>query len=399
MSEKDVKSLIGKRQDVEHNEELGNNYYPSGWQPNVSFDEGTKLGSMTHVQAESNVFEYQQLLKTWGFNPDEFYIDQDTIKFSTWNAQQKGGKIVDMYAFKAVIKRKNPNHDKYFHQLVKEIKTKKPIKHKTGGETSFFFFMSDWQLGKKDLGSIETIKLIRRGIANGKKQIKDLAKNKVIIKDIYLIGLGDLIENCFGFYAHQPFNIELTKTEQEHLTRVMILEILDAFLPLAENIYLGGVPGNHGENRAGKGEITTTRLDNADTEAIQIVGEIIHGRPRYEHVKVVVPNDYHLVLPIYDKRIAFTHGHMTAGGGDIWTKIEKWWKGQMYGWLPSGSAEYLVTGHYHHFRAVEQLGRTWFQAPSLDQSNEFKARTGNATRNGTLSFTIDKHGWDNLKIL
>jgi hypothetical protein len=58
-----------------------------------------------------------------------------------------------------------------------------------------------------------------------------------------------------------------------------------------------------------------------------------------------------------------------------------------------------VTGHYHHLRVVEQLGRAWFQAPSLDQSDEFKARTGNMSRNGVLSFTVDKDGWDNLKIL
>jgi len=92
MKEKDAKSLINKRQDVAHNEELGNNFYPSGWQPNVSFDESTKLGEITHVQAESNTFKYNTLLKDWGFNPDEFYIDQDTVKFSTWNAQKKRWK-------------------------------------------------------------------------------------------------------------------------------------------------------------------------------------------------------------------------------------------------------------------------------------------------------------------
>jgi hypothetical protein len=304
-----------------------------------------------------------------------------------------------MYAFRAIIKKKNPHHDKYYEKLLKEVKKKKPIKIKTGGNCAWFFFMADWQLGKKDLGVDETIKLIRRGIQNGKKQLKDLAKQGFVVKEIYLIGLGDLIENCYGFFKHQSFNVSLTKSEQEHLTRVMILEILDSFLTKAEKIVLGGVPGNHGENRAGKGEVVTNRLDNADTACIQIVGEIIANRPRYKHVQVVVPDDFHLALEVFGKRIAFTHGHMASGGGDIWSKIEKWWKGQMYGWLPAGMSEILVTGHYHHLRVVEQLGRTWFQAPSLDQSDEFKARTGNMTRNGVLSFTVNKDGWDNLKIL
>ena len=87
------------------------------------------------------------------------------------------------------------------------------------------------------------------------------------------------------------------------------------------------------------------------------------------------------------------------GGGDAWKKIENWWKGQMYGWLPSGSAEILVAGLYHHFRAVEQRGRTWFQVPALDDSLDFQARSGYATQRGVLTFTIDKNGWSNLQIL
>ena len=392
------KDIIKKRKDVKHNEDLGNNYYPSGWSPNASYDEVTKSGSITHIQKHSNTFKYEKLLEDWGFSSKEFYIDEDTIKFSTWNAQQKGGNIVDMYGFKAVIKRKNPNHDKYFKKLLAEVKKKKAINIKTGGNCAWFYFMSDWQFGKKDLGADETIKLIRKSIELGKLQIKNLKKIGYDVKEIYLIGLGDLIENCFGYYDHQPYNIELSRTEQEHLVRVMILEILDAFLPLAENIILGGVPGNHGEYRSGKGSIVTDRLDNSDTEQIQIVGEIIAGRERYKHVKVVIPSDFHMTLEVFNKRIAFTHGHMTAGGGDPWAKIEKWWKGQMYGYLPAGYADILVTGHYHHFRSVEQ-DRAWFQTPSLDKSNEFKARTGMGTKNGVLTFTVDRNGWDNVKIL
>ena len=312
----------------------------------------------------------------------------------------KGGVVVDMYAFKSIIKRKNPHHDKLFKQLESEIRKKKPVKiKKTKGDTAYMLFMSDWQLGKKDYGSINTVKHIRQAIEKAKVNIKNINKTDAQIDEIYLIGLGDLIEGCFGFYDHQPFNIEITKTEQEHLVRVMILEIIDGLLSLAPKIILGGVAGNHGENRTGKGSISTTRLDNSDTAQLQIVGEIIQGRERYNHVKVVVPDDYHLVLEIKGQNVAFTHGHFTMGGGDAWKKIENWWKGQMYGWLPSGSAEILVTGHYHHFRAVEQRGRTWFQVPALDDSLDFQARSGYATQRGVLTFTIDKNGWSNLQIL
>jgi len=105
------------------------------------------------------------------------------------------------------------------------------------------------------------------------------------------------------------------------------------------------------------------------------------------------------VLNVKGIKVGMTHGHMSGGGGNAEAKIESWWKGQMYGFLPSGDAEILVTGHYHHFRSKQQGDRTWFQCPSLDKSIDFTARTGNWSHPGVLSFTVSNKGWDNLKIL
>jgi hypothetical protein len=90
---------------------------------------------------------------------------------------------------------------------------------------------------------------------------------------------------------------------------------------------------------------------------------------------------------------------MSGGGGNAEAKIENWWKGQMYGFLPAKDAQILITAHYHHFRAKQQGDRTWFQAPSLDKSLDFTARSGLWSHPGVLTFTINKKGWDNLKIV
>ena len=146
---------------------------------------------------------------------------------------------------------------------------------------------------KKIGSSLKTVEHIRKAIKQAKINIKELNKT-CTIDEIYIIGLGDLIENCYGF-DHQPFNIELSKTEQEHLTKGYGLEVLDGLLGLAPKIILGEYQCNHGENRTSKGQVSTNRLDNSDTAQLQIVGEIINGRERYKHVQVVVPDDYHLV--------------------------------------------------------------------------------------------------------
>ena len=53
-----------------------------------------------------------------------------------------------------------------------------------------------------------------------------LNKSGQTIDEIYIIGLGDLIECIYGFFDHQPFNIELTRTEQEHLARKIYAQIM-----------------------------------------------------------------------------------------------------------------------------------------------------------------------------
>jgi len=398
-----AKKLVKQKQEVSHNEELGNNYYPSGWKPQRSWDNETNSGQVTYIQ-DSESFEYSSLLKEWGFPPEEYYIEEETIKYSTWETQVKGGRIEQLHAFKATIKRKKPNHDKYFNELKQQISKKKPIKvSKTKGDHAYFFICSDWQFGKAeynaDWGSDDTIDYIRNGINQAKDNIKKLKASGTIIDEIYIIGLGDLIEGCYGFFDHQPFNIELTRTEQEHLARLMIIEVLDGLLKLAPKIVIGGVAGNHSEYRSGKASVSTTRLDASDSAMFQIIGEIISDRERYKHVKTVVPDDFYLTLEVKGKRVTFYHGHMTGGGGNAETKLMNWWKNQAMARLPSGTADLLVTGHYHHLRVLTERGRTWIQSPSCDTSKELEARLGLTTTHGILTFTLSKSGWDNLKVL
>ena len=398
------KKKVKTKKDVPHNSELGNNYYPSGWKPQRTWDNNSNSGEVTHIQAGTDSFKFNSLLKEWNFDPQEFYIDEDSIRFSTWDTQLKGGKVEQMYAFKAIIKRKKPKHDKFFNDLLKQVKNKKPKKISTKkGPNAYFFICADWQFGKAeyntDWGVDETIDYIKNAIEKAKKDIKNHNKNGVVIDEIYIIGLGDLIENCYGFFDHQPFNVELTRTEQEHIVRLMILEVLDGLLALASTIVIGGVPGNHAEYRSGKAQVSTTRLDNSDTTVFQIIGEIIEGRERYKHVKVVVPDDFYLTLEVKTKRVTFYHGHITGGGGNAENKLMNWWKNQAMARLPSGTADLLVTGHYHHLRILQERGRTWIQSPSLDTSYELESRMGLTTSHGILSFTLSKNGWDNLKIL
>ena len=109
---------------------------------------------------------------------------EDTIRFSTWQTQRKGGEIVDLYAFKFQIRKKNPHHNKYYDELLKEIKKKTPIKkqRKVKADNSWLFCMSDFQLGKKDYkykgkkGSVATVTRINEALEKGVQQLENFKK-------------------------------------------------------------------------------------------------------------------------------------------------------------------------------------------------------------------------------
>jgi len=381
-------------------EEWGNNFYKTGWQPGLEVNEQTGLGEITHVGTDPNYRnKFDSILKEWGFDPEHYEIE-GSVRASSWNTQLKGGTVETFYAFKGIVRKKKHGHDRYFQELFKQAKRKPPIKKKyNAGNTAFMWFMSDWQLGKKDYGVENTIKRYDRALQDGVNRIKDLRKLGVQIDEIYMVGLGDLTENCTPFFFEsQPHNVTLSLIEQYALARSMIMKTIDTFLPHAPKLVLAGVPGNHGEmSRTGKGQVATSRLDNSDTMHLQICQEIMSANPeRYGKVEVNIPDGFHQTLMIKGKSCSFTHGHMSGNrGGNPEAKIEAWWKGQMFGFLPSGDSEILVTAHYHHLRMKQQGDRTWFQAPSIDKSIDFTAQTGLWSHPGVLTFTISDKGWGN----
>ena len=99
-------------------EELGNNFYKSGWQPGYEIDEVTGLGEITHVGNDPNYqSKYDEILKEWGFNPDQYEIDGQ-VRASSWQTQLKGGRVETFYAFKGLVRRKKPGHDKYLKEIL-----------------------------------------------------------------------------------------------------------------------------------------------------------------------------------------------------------------------------------------------------------------------------------------
>jgi len=396
--------MPSKKKDKPIPSEIGNNFYKSGWKPGIEVNDLTGIGEITHVGRDPNFRNrYDEILREWDFDPKEYEIE-GAVKVSSWNTQLKGGHVETFHAFKGIVRKKSPGHDKYFKELLKKASKKPPLQTKVyGGDTAFMFFMSDWQVGKRDYGVEAMLNRYEIALQDAVARIKQLRKIGVDIDEVHLVGMGDLTENCsMNYFDSMPFNVELSLIEQYALARNMIFNTVETFLPLVDKIILTGCPGNHGEmTRNSKGGVLTSRLDNSDTMHIQIMQEIFNAnKERYKKVKVEIPEGFHVTTTVKGITCSYTHGHMAGGsGGNPETKIENWWKGQMYGFLPAMHSKILVTAHYHHFRAKQQGDRTWFQCGSLDKSIDFTERTGLWSHPAVLSFTVNAKGWDNLKIL
>ena len=119
---------IGNKE--EDQKDLGNNYYPSGWQPRWEMDKETGVGELTHVGRDPDYEKkFDEILADWGFDPKYYEID-GKVKASSWNTQLKGSEVVTFFAFKGIVRRKSPEKDACVEKLAKEISKKPTLKIK-----------------------------------------------------------------------------------------------------------------------------------------------------------------------------------------------------------------------------------------------------------------------------
>ena len=372
--------------------------HPEGWEPGITWNGNEGTVTTTGMPAE-NAPDWDAVLKVWGLDPANFEVVEPVL-FNVWgdtlgvlNRQWKG-KVV----------RKSAERGVDLNDLIDEIK-----KHKAGkvvtfdGDTALVIGISDLQMGKGEGGGSEGI--VRRflaGINEVEHRWKELIKTGRKLDRLVVLGLGDLIESCDGHYAMQTFQNDLDRREQVKVVRRLLVKALTSWSKFAPKIVVASVPGNHGENRR-NGKAYTSFSDNDDVAVFEQVAEILAANPEaYGHVTFMFPQDeLTLTLDVHGTILGLAHGHQARrGGGVSAAKIKAWWKDQAYGMQKVADATILVTGHYHHLSVLTEGIRTHIQAPSLDGGSQWFTETaGVKSAPGLVTFTINKLGWDDLRVL
>lgn len=381
---------------------------PSGWEPGVVWD-GRKGEITTDSVAQQDGLDWGSILAARGLDPSIYEVVGDSIRwvsYDGWKRDAPGDEAYSCicYSYKAEIRLKAQT-DAIPEAVYQEArKAKKGKKSPPSGDGHFVIALSDWQVGNMDGGGVQLqAERIADLVEILPDKLADLRRAGNKIGHVLVAGLGDLVEGTCGHYPAQQYRIQLDRREQIKLVRRGIRDIVMELSKHVEKMTVTAVGGNHGENRQ-NGKAFTTTADNDDVAVFEQVAEILAVNPdAFGHVGFRLPIErLHTSINLAGHIVAFTHGHLTKPGPNAAQAVWNWWKEQAHGraYPAIADADILVTGHYHHFNCKEQEGRALLICPSLTQVGEYWSDAhGTKTRPGTLTFTVDPDGWNNLSIL
>lgn len=274
-----------------------------------------------------------------------------------------------------------------YDRLVKEIAAFKP-KPITGASGPLYaiYAIGDTQYGKDAGGGTEaTVQRVLYGLTEAVHRHKELLKLGRPIGTVVLPQLGDCIEGSTSQGGRVLGRSDLGITEQVRIGRRVLMAWVKAFAPLCERLIIPVVPGNHDETHR---MVMTDPTDSWQIEVVAAVQDACAENPNLAHVEFCYPTRDHatLAIDLGGTILGLAHGHQARDMG-------KWIQGQATGRTPVGSADVLMTGHFHHFRA-DQIGpRLWIQVPAMDGGSAwFRDKSGLESPTGIVSLVVgDNH--------
>jgi predicted phosphodiesterase len=379
--------------------------HPKGWEPGID----TEKGLLTHLSdAAAAPSDWSDILQELGLDPTRWTVDESAgVQVRTWDSGDRR-----MYYYRATVRPLSSSESEDVDALVgRVLRERKGAQKRTESvERTLVVCLADWQAGKGTHDRSGTEQLVQRLVTLRDAvpaRIRQLNKAGTPVNHLAVIGLGDLVEACDGHYAMQTYETELDMREQSRLVRRILIELLSVWVKHTPELTVGCVPGNHGQRRK-NGKVFTSWGDNVDVESFEVVREVLQANPDvFGHIRWAIPDqEQTITLDLSGTVVGFAHGHQFGTGTGPQGKALRWWANMAMAREAVGDSDVLVSGHYHHLQvhaegaADNPRGRTWLQCPALDCGSPWWEHQGGApTQQGTLTFTTDGNGWDNLQVL
>ena len=345
------------------------------WRPHMELDaDGGYLVSLPRTEPPADASE---ILGDFDLTPEDWIIT--SVRKSKW--QRYDGEWLEAYRVSVkprgyVTTLLDPT------DLEAELRKWRPAKSvKPGkGDLTFLAAIGDTQWGKDaGDGSEGTVNRVMGAMQSVKARLGEVKSRG--IGQIALPQMGDCIEGIVSQGGRIAGRIDLPLTGQIRLGRRVLLEWVKMFAPLAEKVIIPVVPGNHDETTRA---LITDPLDSFQVDIVAQVMDIVADNPALQNVEARYIESDHttLAMNLSGVTVGFAHGHQSRN-------LPKWWEGQALGQTPIGSADILLTAHYHHFHAQNLGPRFWVQIPSMDGGSAwFRDRHGLDSPTGIVTMVV-----------
>ena len=372
---------------------------PTGWDAGVKYEpDGTRVvttGPIVEVDDSGYVDLVERIA---GQVPKGFRVRLAEAKVdpAAWHRDGQGDDAVTrpITRYKFVIE-PSPR-DIPIDDLLKAIERRRGPKPKPVGDSAGTYVVAagDLQLGKPDGdGTAGTINRFIESHEASLNRYKELRK-RGLVDEVALLWLGDCIEGTNSQGGNLIARLDITITEAIRIYRRLMMRQVTDYAKLSSKVTVAVVPGNHDE-AVRQGNQMATRYD--DSWAIEGASQVADAMnlAGYKNLEWAFPgiDELDLCIDIAGTRIGLLHGHQTKG------KMEAWLGGAAVQRRAIGTADVVVTGHYHHLKIVQLGPTTHIQTPALDGGSLWWRHKGGLDAPPGVITMIVNNGWRGLEIL
>jgi predicted phosphodiesterase len=357
---------------------------PEAWRARMDIDHNSGGFVVSTPRPAGNSADAETILKDFDLDPAAWRVT--SVRQSKW--QTFNEEWLEAYRVSVVPADQVDAPDFDLENLVDEIKKWKPAKGSkpVTGEGAYCIVPSDQQIGKKanGQGTAESIERIL-GVTEGAFQrYKELQKIGRSLGTVAMFLAGDHVEGNVsqGGRLQSPAASDLGQTEQIRVARRLLMQQIKTFAPHCEEMIIAVVNGNHDEVTR---QVVADPSDGWNVEIASAVEMACEQNPELQHIKFRYPEKDHQTLTVNIKGtlVGLFHGHQS--GRDV----VKYLSGQAAGQTALGQADLWISGHFHHFKAMDIGSRLWLQAPTTDPGSPWwRDRSGLESQPGLLTFTI-----------
>ena len=361
--------------------DIRNNNTPESWKPRLEVDDTNGGYLISKPRNAGEIPDAAELLKEFDLDPAAWRVTG--LRRSRW--QKYDGDWLEAARVTIVPAGfVNKANQEDLEQLIDEVKKWRPAKatKASTGDLSAVYAIGDTQWGKDaGDGSEGTVRRVLWALDEAVIRQKELVKTGRNIGTIVLPQLGDCIEGSTSQNGKVLGRSDLSVTQQVRLGRRILMQWLKTMAPMAENIIVPVVPGNHDEPHR---IVISEPTDSWQIEVAAAVQDACAENDALAHIQFRYPEkDYGtLAINLDGTVLGMAHGHQARD-------LPKWWAGQATGRTPVGDADILLTAHFHHLK-INQVGpRLWIQVPAMDGGSPwFRERQGLESPTGMVSFVV-----------